>query len=462
MFVGRENEIKMMRDRFDNDTFEMGVIYGQRRIGKTSLILEATKGYDHLYLLARNDGFSKNLSYFCGRFKEYFNLPFEPNFASFDGFFDALFDYAKDKKFILTIDEFPFLAKAYPGIDSYLQNKADEFKRTNKPIKLMLSGSDISFMEELLKDRSKPLYQRASFKIHVGPLLFSDAVKMLQNIDAVDKLKYLSIFGARPYYLEKIKTNKDFASNVIDLCFNASSILTDAPNMTLPIGYTSNSTYVAILLALALHKRKVKEIADALRIDDNACSAYLKRMLDGESIEKRETFRGNHKTNYYIIADPFMRFYYRLIYPNLAEIDRGLGQSVFSANEAVIEDIVDRGFEDVVNAYMDERNSKGLLHGVYRSFKNYATSNSSLGRPIEVDGLAESIDGTRLVAIEDKFRNKSLSLEVFEHLKESVSIFAKDYEEVDYYLFSKSGFSNDLLALDDPHIHRVSLQDMME
>ena len=109
-------------------SFELGVIYGQRRIGKTSLIFESTKGYRHLYLLAREDGYQNNLSAFCAKFQEFSHFPFAPNFRSFDLFFDAVFQFSNQEKLILTIDELPFLAKAYPGILSYLQGKADELK----------------------------------------------------------------------------------------------------------------------------------------------------------------------------------------------------------------------------------------------------------------------------------------------------------------------------------------------
>ena len=104
-------------------------------------------------------------------------------------------------------------------------------------------------MVDLLENKVKPLYQRSTFKIHVGPLCFSDAVKMLEGFDNQDKVKYLSIFETRPFYLERITKGKDFATNVVGLCFSSSSILAYAPNVTLPIGYTSNSSYVSILIA---------------------------------------------------------------------------------------------------------------------------------------------------------------------------------------------------------------------
>lgn len=462
MFIGRKDELEMLRDRINNDSFELGVIYGQRRIGKTSLILEAVSGTDYIYFLAREDVYANNLEYFASVYQKQFGLPYPPRFSSFDELFESLLEYLGNRKYTIVIDELPFLAHSYPSIVSYLQGLADRLNRAGRPIKILLSGSDSSFMVDLLEDKAKPLYQRATFKMHVGPLLFSDAVRMLNGFANEDISRYLSIFGNRPFYLEKLDRKKNFDQNIIGLCFSPDSVLTDAPNITLPIGYSSNSVFAGILTALSKHKQRVKEIADELRMDSNAVSTYLGRMSEGESIEKRETFNGSRKTNYYEISDPFIRFYYRVIRPNLDLIERRMGRQVYESEKAIIDDIVAHGFEDVVNSFMEEQNRKGLLPVACRPFRRYVADNSKLGRSIEIDGLSESLDGNVLIAIEAKYRNKNVSLEVLEHLKESVSVFSANYRRTYYYLFAKASFSDDLLSKNDPDVRLVSLASMMQ
>ena len=462
MFIGRQEELKTLHGRIENQSFELGVIYGPRRIGKTSLVLEAVSGSDYIYFLAREDVYANNLEYFASVYQKQFGFLYSPRFSSFDELFDSLLDYLGDRKYTIVIDELPFLADSYPGIVSYLQGLADRLKREGRPIKILLSGSDSSFMVALLEDKAKPLYQRATFKMKVGPLLFSDAVKMLDGFSNEDVVRYLSVFGNRPFYLEKLDKKKNFDQNIIDLCFSPDSVLTDAPNITLPIGYSSNSVFVGILTALSKRKQRVKEIADELRMDSNAVSTYLGRMGEGESIEKRETFNGSRKTNYYEIADPFIRFYYRLIRPSLELIERRMGKQAYESGKNIVNDIIEHGFEDVVNSYMDEQNRKGLLPVVCHPFRHYVADNSKLGRSIEIDGLAESLDGSALVAIEAKYRNKNVSLEILEHLKESVSVFSAKYRRTYYYLFTKTSFSDDLLGLSDPAVRLVSLASMIQ
>ena len=461
MFIGRKNELNILKEKFDSDKFEFGVIYGQRRIGKTSIIQEASKDYNHIYFLSRIDNYQNNLKYFSNEFSKFANFPSNLSFDSFDELFDELIKYIGNKRTIIIIDELPFLANVYPGIISYLQNLSDNLKNNNSLIKIIISGSDMSFMVDLLSNRAKPLYQRATFKIHVKEMIFSDAIKMLSGINKVDIIKYLSIFGNRPYYLDKIEKNKDFKSNIIKLCFDSSSILIDAPNITLPIGYSSNSVYISILIAIANHKQKVKEIADYLKLDSNSTSTYLGRMLASSSIEKRETFNGNAKTNYYEISDQFIRFYYRLIINNLPIIERNLGDEIFKENIKIIENIICHGFEDVVNSYMDELNQNNELPCVFNTFKKYEVSNSKIGRPIEIDGLADSLDKTKLIVVEAKFKNENISSQVLNHLKESASIFTK-YKEIYYYLFSKTNFAKDLSQLNNKHVKLFTLNDMIK
>lgn len=459
MFIGRDEELKILRERIDSNNLEIGVIYGQRRIGKTSIILEAIEPYDHIYLLARDANLQENLNAFSKKINDYLNLPAFNLFTSFDEAFNNLINNVHNNT-VIVIDELPFLAKAYPGVVSFLQGIIDESKSEDKKFKLILSGSDLSFMEDLLTNRAKPLYQRATFKIHVKEMLFSDALKMLEGFSYIDKAKYLSIFGNRPYYLEKLDKNKTFEDNIQSLFFDNTSILIDAPNMTLPIGFSNNSTYISILIAISNRKHKIQDIATALHIDDKSLSTFLKRMLDAEVVEKRDIFNGNKKTIYYEILDPFIRLYYYVIFPNLPDIEKGYKKEIYKMTKERIDKIIEHGFEDVSNSYIHELNIKHLLPHMYHDLKKYVVDNSVLGRSIDIDGLSESFDKKHLLIVEAKFRNKDVSKEIFDHLKESASIF-KGYKTKTYYLISKKGFSDNIKDVKDENIILITLEEMM-
>ncbi len=51
-FKDREKELEIIREYLTSNKFELLIIYGRRRIGKTELILEATKNVKRIYYLA--------------------------------------------------------------------------------------------------------------------------------------------------------------------------------------------------------------------------------------------------------------------------------------------------------------------------------------------------------------------------------------------------------------------------
>lgn len=53
MFIGRKEELAELRALFDSGRFEMGVVYGSRRIVKTSLLKEFIKDKAAIYFQAK-------------------------------------------------------------------------------------------------------------------------------------------------------------------------------------------------------------------------------------------------------------------------------------------------------------------------------------------------------------------------------------------------------------------------
>ena len=165
--------------------------------------------------------------------------------------------------------------------------------------------------------------------------------------------------------------------------------------------------------------------------------------------------------NYYEITDNLISFWYRFIFDNKEEIIQNMGKLIYAENEQEINKFISIGFENVALNYLKEKNIKGLLPYNYGIIRNYKVDNSKLGRSIELDGLANGIGKAknRLLVIECKYRNKPISLNVLNHLKESLTIFPYDYYDI--YLFSKRGFTDDIKALNDSSIHLISISDMV-
>lgn len=460
MFIGRKEELAELSTRFDSGRFEMGVVYGSRRIGKTSLLKEFIKDKAAFYFQAKESSELDNRTAFSVEVNKLIGVPYSFVYPSYSDGFDALLKYADGKPFVIVIDEIAFISHSDKGFLSELQFNIDhKFKATE--VKLILSGSTISFMKDIIKDKTGPLFQRSTFQMHVKKLIYSDALAFLDGLSAEDKIRYLSIFGEHPFYLEMIDKSRSFDENIFNLLFSRFGNLIDAPNKVLPSASKDQNTYNTILKAIAHRRRTNKEIAEYIGKDPNYVAAYLPRLIDNEIIEKRESFNRNQKMNYYEISDNLIRFWYRFVFDNREEIEQNMGKVIFDENLSEINLFISVGFEDVALSYLTERNIKGELGYYYEVIRGYKVDNSKLGRSIELDGLAKGIGKAknRLLVAECKYRNRALSLAVLEHVRESLSIFSAEY--CDIYLFSKVGFADDLLALNDPLVHLISMTDMV-
>ena len=459
-FIGRREELAELERRFNSGRFEMGVVYGSRRIGKTRLLKKFVEDKAAFYFQAKESSDLDNRTAFSAAVNKLIGVPYSFVYPSYSEGFDALLKYAEGKPFVIVIDEIAFIAQSDKGFLSELQYNIDhKFKDTE--IKLILSGSTISFMKDILKNKRGPLFQRSTFGMNVKKLVYSEALAFLDGLDTEEKISYLSIFGERPFYLEMIDKSRSFDENIMSLLFSRFGNLVEAPDKVLPAASKDQNTYNTILKAIAHRKRTNKEIADYIGKEPNYVAAYLPKLVDNEIIEKRESFNKNQKMNYYEISDNLIRFWYRFVFDNREEILQGMGKVIYEASKEEISLFISSGFEDVALSYLTERNAKGDLGYYYEVIRGYKVDNSKLGRSIELDGLAKGIGkaNDRLLVAECKYRNKRLSRAVLEHVKESASVFPAEYYDI--YLLSKSGFADDILSINDPLIHLITIQDMV-
>lgn len=459
-FIGRKGELEELERRFGSGRFEMGVVYGSRRIGKTRLLKKFVENKASFYFQAKESNELDNRTAFSAAVNRLIGVPYSFIYPNYSEGFDALLKFAGGKPFVIVIDEIAFIAQSDKGFLSELQYNVDH-KFIDTEIKLILSGSTISFMKDILKNKRGPLFQRSTFGMNVRKLVYSEALAFLDGISAEEKIKYLSVFGERPFYLEMIDKSRSFDENISNLLFSRFGNLVEAPDKVLPSASKDQSTYNTILKAIAHRKRTNKEIAEYIGKEPNYVAAYLPKLIDNEIIERRESFNKNQKMNYYEISDNLIRFWYRFVFDNREEILQDMGKIIYENVREEINLFVSSGFEDVALSYLSEKNINGELGYYYEVIRGYKVDNSKLGRSIELDGLAKGIGKAknRLLIAECKYRNKALSRAVFEHVMESVSIFPAEYYDV--YLFSKSGFADDILGMKDPLVHLIDVEDMV-
>ena len=84
MFVGRENELESLNKLYEDDKFQFIVVYGRRRVGKTTLLLEFCKGKPCIFYVADESVDSVSLEKFSKEVFSYFHLSGLSNFKSWE------------------------------------------------------------------------------------------------------------------------------------------------------------------------------------------------------------------------------------------------------------------------------------------------------------------------------------------------------------------------------------------
>ena len=122
MFIGREKELEQLRKELNKKSKSAILIYGKRRIGKSTLIAEALKGFDGIVInhLCVQSSFVGNMEMLYRSVSRAMDLPN----VRFETLFD-LFDYlgSQKKKIAIVLDEYPYLKESMKKkeVDSYMQ-----------------------------------------------------------------------------------------------------------------------------------------------------------------------------------------------------------------------------------------------------------------------------------------------------------------------------------------------------
>ncbi len=456
MFHGRIEELKALEKEYQKDN-SLCSIYGTRRIGKTSLISEFIKDKKSIMFQAKDVSNNDNLASFSLKIWKVYGRDGEYRYSSWESAFGAAIDYFGNEKGVIVIDEYPYLVNSYKGISSIIQEIYDH-KIKNSKIMLILSGSNLSFMQKELNTEQSPLYKRITLKLKVNKLPFNEAAMFLKGYSNEDKMKFLCVFGEYPYYLGKIDKKLSFEENIKELLFNQNSILLNVPKLVLSNSLREQGFYNSILLALAGKKKGLTELSKLMQEETTKVNKYLQTLVEAETIIKKQTFNSTRETYYYIL-DPVLRFYYKFLFNNVEKIEAGYGSILYERLKDDIDQFIAHSFEDISISYVEYLGKTGKLNGIFYPIENLTIEKSELCRSIEIDGIAK--DEKNLLVIKCKFRNSKRTINDFVHMKENMSIkMFSSYRHIDYYIISKGGFDDSLLNLKDKNLHLVTLDDM--
>ena len=448
-FLGREKEILVLEKEYARDGGFV-VIYGRRRIGKTTLIKQFIKSKNAFYFLATKEVESQSMKRFAGVIARTTgnSVMQKAAFSDWLDLFQAVADYKPNEKKVLVIDEFPYLVKVNDSFPSILQNAWDEILKDSN-VMLILCGSLISMMKKHALSYESPLYGRRTAQMRIAPLPFTTVYEN-QKLSFEEAAEQYSITGGVPKYMEFFSDGQPLYEQIKENVLSKNGFLYEEPNFLLTDEVQVPTNYFSIIKVIADGNHKLGTIAGILGLETSALTPYLKTLSELGFIEKQVpvTEKNAEKTRkgLYFISDNFLRFWFRYVYPYKGELELDNTQiSLDELDKDFKEKFVAFAYEDICKEIFARLCSDKAIDFTPSKIGSYWLNDKSGNTQIDV--MAVDTVNKRLFAGECKYHNQPVDADVYFELVKKVdnsseikSAF-KGYTVI-YGVFSKSGFTS--------------------
>ncbi len=414
-FINRQEELEFLQDAYKSDKSQLIVLYGRRRVGKTCLLQHFMKGKKHTYYFCTKGNETEQIKLLSGMIGETFNdtaLSLSP-FSEWRALFMYLHEKALKERFLLVIDEFPFLLSASSAITSIFQKYWDEYLSGTK-IMLVLCGSSIAMMESEVLAYQSPLYGRRTGQWKVEPFIFGDTIEFFgKGTKMEDIVRIFSITGGVPFYLAELDLKKTAIENILERIARKGKMLYEEGEILLKEELREPSTYFSILEAISSGNTKQAQIANRIGMPSTALPRYLSTLERLGYIEKIipvTEFKRSKKT-IYRIKDNFINFWFKFIYPNRSYIEEGNYGKFREIIDTHFEKYVSFAFEGICRDFLKEQKRNNLLPfsftklGTWYGYSRDEVSKTRKVDEIDIVGLEENTG--EIIFVECKWENMS-------------------------------------------------------
>ncbi|MFA4891683.1 MAG: DUF234 domain-containing protein, partial [Candidatus Gracilibacteria bacterium] len=197
--------------------------------------------------------------------------------------------------------------------------------------------------------------------------------------------------------------------------------------------------YLAILKAIAFSKTKFNEISVETGLEKNILNKYLNVLQELKLIEKETpvTEKNPDKSHkgIYKLSEPFLKFWFRHVYPYKSDLEIGEYKAVESQINKFFHSLEEASYEMICREILKTEQDKIFqIRKIGRWWKNDQ----------EIDLIGLNNDTKEIIFGEAKWSNKPIEMDVLENLKKKTRFvdWNKSKRKEYFALFSKSGFSD--------------------
>jgi len=443
-FINRKNELTQLHNIYKQQKSSLVILYGRRRLGKTTLLKKFSTHIPYCYFMADRAGERSQMQSLAISMSVAINEPLlqSVNYPTWYELF-AAFDRFRPKghKTLLIIDEYQYLCQVQPAFSSFIQKWWDEHWQ-NDNIMLILCGSVTSMMYKETMSYNSPLYGRSSAQILLDPLEYQYTKSFLPGRSENELVKMFSISGGIPRYLELIKNYKTFEDALFNLALKRSGILYQEARYLLHEEITTPNTCWSILNGLGKGTGRISEIGNLLNLPANQLTRYIDLLKDLYLIYREvpvlEKNPQKSKKGFYQVADPFLRLWFGSIYPYESFLEFGDSETVLNKLKPMIQNHISHCYEKLCRDYVRHR----------INFFKCARVGRQWGKNYEIDVAGIDFENKLNVVGECKWSDHIVGLSVLKKLQDTINTQNLPVSSAcKFLLFSKAGFSHDLEKL---------------
>nr|WP_027872283.1 ATP-binding protein [[Eubacterium] cellulosolvens] len=466
MFAGRERELNALETVYRKKGFGMTVIYGRRRIGKTTLIRQFISDKRAIFYTATKVGAERNLELFSRQVMDVIDPAYsEVRFPSLESVLDILTEKVKntDEKMVLVIDELPYWAEKNNALLSVFQKYIDT-QWLDQNMMIILCGSALSFMEKKVLSEKSPVFGRRDSQIKLDAFDYKDSALFVPAYTAEEKAICYGVTGGVAKYLALFDPEKSLDENIIRLFFQADGYLFDETKNLLTQEFSDVTLVNNIIEQVADGSNTINLIAQKIHEKDTTVLYSLEKLIDVGLIERKRciTEEKNKKKTQYVLKDHMFKFWYQFIPKAISVIELGKGSVYYEKvvkpqlhffMGSVFEEMcryytLSKGIEGTFGSFITET---GTWWGV-EPMKDAEGKWYQQSADIDVVGIS-AIDKTAVIG-ECKFKKEKIDKEIYETLLRRSKLLSGTYAVTRLLLFSLSGFTK---WFDDAKLSNVEL-----
>jgi AAA+ ATPase superfamily predicted ATPase len=323
-FLGREAELDRLERWWEGAREGLPVlVHGRRRTGKSWLLRRFAHGKDAQILTCDTRAEGDQLAHLAGALEG--SLGFRAQAGDVRTLLGVLLRQAARSPRLVIIDEYPLLAPVSGGAES-LTAVAVEVARSQAGVRLALCGSQVADLEALVAEGA-PLQGRVE-SLRLSPHRFAEARRFLASLVPADQVVRYAVAGGMPLYLTRVGRPWSLRTVLCEEVLNPLAPLFDEVRSVLAreLGGTL-ALHFSLLAALALAPSlEWTDLVNRSGVEESTASRYVRLREDARIVEATNPALAPPaaRRRRYRIADRFVRFWFRFVFPYQAELEAGL------------------------------------------------------------------------------------------------------------------------------------------